>query len=65
LWLFLAEGVGGREVRSFGHGLLAANQIAGVELYPKQDQLADGPGSLIRLPFGVHRLTGRGYVLAV
>jgi hypothetical protein len=61
LWLFLAEGVGGREARTFGQGLLAAHQIEGVELYPKQDQLADGPGSLIRMPFGVHRLTGRRY----
>jgi hypothetical protein len=61
LWLFLGEGVGGREVRAFGQGLLAAHQVEGVELYPKQDQLADGPGSLIRMPFGVHRLTGRRY----
>jgi hypothetical protein len=59
LWLFLAEAVAGREVRAFGHGLLAAHRIEGVELYPKQDQLADGPGSLIRMPFGVHRLMGR------
>jgi hypothetical protein len=61
LWLFLAEPVAGQEVRAFGHGLLAAHEIEGVELYPKQDQLADGPGSLIRMPFGVHRLTGRRY----
>jgi hypothetical protein len=61
LWLFLAQAVDGREVRAFGHGLLAAHQIEGVELYPKQDQLADGPGSLIRMPCGVHRLTGRRY----
>jgi hypothetical protein len=65
LWLFLGEGVGGREARAFGKGLLAAHRIEGVELYPKQDQIADGPGSLIRMPFGVHRLTGQGYVLAV
>jgi hypothetical protein len=61
LWLFLAEAVDGREARAFGHGLLAAHEIEGVELYPKQDHLADGPGSLIRMPFGVHRLTGRRY----
>ena len=42
LWLFLAEAVDGREVRAFGHGLLAAHEIEGVELYPKRDQLADG-----------------------
>jgi hypothetical protein len=61
LWLFLAQAVAGREVRAFGQGLLAAHQVEGVELYPKQDQLADGPGSLIRMPFGVHRFTGRRY----
>jgi hypothetical protein len=61
LWLFLAEAVAGREVRAFGHGLPAAHQVEGVELYPKQNELADGPGSLIRMPFGVHRLTGRRY----
>ena len=61
LWLLLAKGVGGQEVRAIGYGVLAAHQVEGVELYPKQDQLADGPGSLIRMPFGVHRLTGRRY----
>jgi hypothetical protein len=61
LWLFLAQAVDGREVRAFGQGLLATHEVEGVELYPKQDQLADGPGSLIRMPFGVHRLTGRRY----
>ena len=30
-----------------------------MSMFPKQDQIADGPGSLIRMPFGVHRLTGR------
>jgi hypothetical protein len=43
LWLFLAEAVAGREARAFGQGLLAAHQVEGVELYPKQDRLADGP----------------------
>jgi hypothetical protein len=40
LWLFLAQAVDGQEARAFGHGLLAAHQVEGVELYPKQDQLA-------------------------
>jgi hypothetical protein len=61
LWLFFAEAVAGREARAFGQGLLATHQVEGVELYPKQDRLADGPGSLIRMPFGVHRLTGQRY----
>lgn len=61
LWFFLAQAVPGREVRAFGLGLMATHQIEEVELFPKQDQLSSGPGSLIRMPFGVHRLTGRRY----
>jgi len=61
LWLFLTQAVLSREARAFGHGLLAAHQVEGVELFPKQEQLVDGPGSLVRMPFGVHRLTGRRY----
>ena len=61
LWLFLTEAVSGQEARSFGQGLLAAHWVEGVELFPRQDELADGPGSLIRMPFGVHRLTGLRY----
>ena len=61
LWLFLAQAVSGQEARALGHGLLAAHEIQSVELYPKQGQIADGPGSLIRMPFGVYRLTGRRY----
>lgn len=61
LWLFFAEPLAGKSIRSFGRGLLAHFHIAGIELFPKQDRLATGPGSLIRLPFGVHRKTGRRY----
>jgi hypothetical protein len=61
LWLFLGQPVAGREAWALGLGLLAAHQVEEVELFPKQDQLADGPGSLIRMPFGMHRLTGRCY----
>ena len=32
-----------------------------MELFPKQDRLSSGPGSLIRLPFGIHRKDGRRY----
>ena len=35
--------------------------IEGVELFPKQDKLTSGPGSLIRLPFGVHQQAGQRY----
>ncbi len=35
---------------------------AGVEFYPKQETASfEHPGSLMRVPFGVHRLSGRRY----
>ncbi len=38
----------------------------GVEFYPKRDWATwDEPGSLMRVPFGVHRLTGRRYPFLV
>jgi hypothetical protein len=30
-------------------------------MFPKQDQLADGPGSPIRVPFGIHQKSGKRY----
>ena len=53
--------VSGKDARAFGRGLLAAHEIEDVELFPKQDRLAQGPGSLVRMPFGVHRVSGRRY----
>ncbi len=61
LWFFFEQAVAGEDARAFGLGLLAAHGLPGVELYPKQARLGDGPGSLIRLPFGIHRKTGRRY----
>lgn len=61
LWLFLDRWQPGKQVRLFGKGLLAAHGIENVELYPKQDHLKKGPGSLVRLPFGIHRKDGRRY----
>jgi len=58
LWLFLARPILAGVVR----GWLQPYQSAGVELYPKQDKASDAhPGSLIRVPFGVHRRSGRRY----
>jgi hypothetical protein len=38
----------------------------GVEFYPKQDEVSfEHPGSLMRVPFGVHRLSGRRYPFLV
>jgi len=61
LWFFLDQAQPGRLARQFGRGILQEHGIAGMELYPKQDKLTSGPGSLIRMPFGVHRVNGRRY----
>lgn len=61
LWIFLPKAFSGKDVRAFGRGLLKAHNFDDVELFPKQDKLNDGPGSLIRMPFGVHRVSGQRY----
>jgi hypothetical protein len=61
LWLFLSQPVSGREARRFAKGLQIAYRLEGIEFFPKQSQLKSGPGSLVRLPFGVHRKTGQRY----
>lgn len=60
LWLFIPP-ISGEDARCFGRQLLAMHDLQGIELYPKQDALKTGPGSLVRLPLGRHRLTGRRY----
>lgn len=61
LWMFFPWAVPGKEARQFGHGLLKIYDLEGIELFPKQDQCQGGPGSLIRLPFGIHRKSGKRY----
>ena len=61
LWLFFSEPVSGKEARLFGKGLMREFDLSQIELFPKQEKLADGPGSLVRLPFGVHRKIGQRY----
>lgn len=60
LRLFFSEPVSGKIARRFGLKLLQDFHLK-VELYPKQEMLAEGPGSLVRLPFGIHQLTGKRY----
>jgi hypothetical protein len=60
LWLFTPS-LSGQDARRFGKQLVAEHGLAGIEFFPKQDQLVTGPGSLVRLPLGRHRLTGRRY----
>ncbi len=61
LWLFLPISTSGEQIRRFARGLLTANKVDPIEVFPKQDKLTTGPGSLIRLPFGVHRRSGKHY----
>lgn len=60
LWLF-TQPIAGKDIRRFGRQLLSEANIDGVELYPKQDQLVTGPGSLVRLPLGIHHRSGKRY----
>jgi hypothetical protein len=60
LWFFFREPVAGQIAHRFG--LWCAHEYSlSVEVYPKQEQLATGPGSLIRIPFGIHRKSGQRY----
>ncbi|MFC1959382.1 CHC2 zinc finger domain-containing protein [Chloroflexota bacterium] len=60
LWLFTRP-MPGADARRFGKQLLCEYDLEDVELYPKQDELKTGPGSLVRMPLGVHQKTGRRY----
>jgi hypothetical protein len=61
LWLFFAEPLAGRTVRVLARSLLDER----VEIFPKQDRVAPGrPGSLVRLPLGIHRRDMQRYAVA-
>lgn len=61
LWLFFPNPLSGKAARLFARRISEKHHLEGVEIFPKQDKLSSGPGSLIRLPFGVHRKTGKRY----
>jgi len=61
LWFLLSQAYDGEKVRNFGEGIIHYHQIEDVELFPKQNILQGGPGSLVRLPFGIHKKSGRRY----
>jgi len=61
LWLFFDEPISGSKARAFGKGVINTFGLPDIELFPKQSRLKSGPGSLIRLPFGVHRMSGERY----
>lgn len=60
LWFFFSP-LPGATVRLFGKGIIGAYELQKVELYPKQDQLKTGPGSLVKAPFGIHRKSQMRY----
>jgi TOTE conflict system, Archaeo-Eukaryotic Primase domain/CHC2 zinc finger len=60
LWMFFKGPVPGDKAKGFGKGLLEAYGVE-AEVYPKQERLSQGPGSLIRMPFGIHRKSGERY----
>lgn len=60
LWLFFSP-IPGATARSFGQALTSRYHLESIELFPKQAELKTGPGSLVRLPLGRHRLTGQRY----
>jgi hypothetical protein len=54
-WLFTPP-LPGKTVRQFGKQLIRSHNLGlEIELYPKQDELKGGVGSLVRLPLGVHQ----------
>jgi len=60
LWLFFSP-IPGAVACQLGQRLLGNYNLEGIELFPKQAELKTGPGSLVRLPLGKHRLTGQRY----
>src|SRR5207248_5939280 len=62
LWVFFAAALAAAKVRRW----LLPYCPVGVEFYPKRDWATwEEPGSLLRVPFGVHRLSGRRYPFLV
>ena len=59
-WFFTPP-LPGKVVRQFGKALLAKYGLGKMEVYPKQEVLSTGTGSLVRLPFGIHKKTGKRY----
>lgn len=60
LWLFTPP-LPGKTVRDFAKRLLVQYGLPKLEIYPKQDVLTSGVGSLVRLPLGFHRKSGKRY----
>jgi hypothetical protein len=61
MWLKHESPVSGLEANTFGEELLAEFKLDPMEVFPKQEVLGSGSGSFIRLPFGIHRKSGKVY----
>jgi hypothetical protein len=61
LWFFFEDSIPGHDARRFGRQLQKTFGLETTELFPKQDHLRTGPGSAVRLPFGVHRAHNHVY----
>ncbi|MCK6530084.1 CRISPR-associated primase-polymerase type A1 [Myxococcota bacterium] len=64
LWIFLTRPVQAATVRAFGAALRRAARPGepdvSMEFFPKQDRLEPGGlGNLVKLPLGIHRVSGR------
>ena len=59
LWFFFEEPVEGKIAKNFGLEI-AKRFLVEAEVFPKQAE-SQGPGSCIRLPFGIHKKTGERY----
>jgi CHC2-type zinc finger protein/TOTE conflict system primase-like protein len=59
LWFFFEEPVVGKVAKNFGLEI-AKGFLIEAEVFPKQSE-SQGPGSSIRLPFGIHKKTGTRY----
>lgn len=59
LWFFFEDKLNGKIAKNFGLEIAKKYQID-AEVFPKQAH-SEGPGSCIRLPFGIHRKSGERY----
>lgn len=55
LWFFFGKPLPGKDARRFARALVKDRGINHIEIYPRQDELRTGPGSLVRLPLGFHQ----------
>jgi hypothetical protein len=59
LWFFFEEPIAGKTAKNFGLEIAKIFSIE-AEVFPKQPE-SQGPGSSIRMPFGIHKKTQQRY----